>query len=123
VHDRVGLMYGHGLPHCRPHQVHEASVSSIPHEWWTPVHFPRADYLFKGDTGARVNVMSIADLSRLGFDFCDLTPSSILLMGFNRSIEQPCGQLETLIRVNGAGVLSDHVPRCGSLQFPTFVFA
>jgi hypothetical protein len=120
VHDaRVGLTYGHGIPHRRQHQVFEAAPAQVEtnfNEWWTPVHFSRADYLFKVDTGARVNVMSVADLSRIGFDFCDLAPSSVLLMGFNKAIVKPRGRLETQIRVNGVAfrTIFQVVDQCNS---------
>ncbi len=74
----VRATYGLGTPHgqCEAtttsQEVHDWS-----NEWWFPVHFPRSDYLMKVDTGARVNVMSIADLSRLGFTMRDLTPSNM----------------------------------------------
>ncbi len=55
----------------------------------------------KVDTGARVNVMSVADLSRLGLTMRDLTPSNICLVGFNRVIVQPRRQFRSKVRVNG----------------------
>jgi hypothetical protein len=96
-HGHLGLTYGMGSPHREP--VHEASTSNQVkfslNEWWIPAVFPRAMHLLKVDTGAHVNVMSVADMSRVGYDFRDLRPSSVLLVGFNKSIVQPRGQLHT----------------------------
>jgi hypothetical protein len=55
----------------------------------------------KVDTGACVNVISVVDLSRLEFVMRDLVPSNICLVGFNRVVVQPRGQLQAKVRVNG----------------------
>ncbi len=125
---RVGLSYGYGSPQRRRHpfmpphrardtRTHEINEVSDPaNEWWIPVKFPNNDYLFKVDTGARVNVMSFADLARLGYTLQDLVPSNICLVGFNKVIVRPLGVLRARIHVNGVTLLTNFhvVERCNS---------
>jgi hypothetical protein len=68
------------------------------------------------DTGARVNVMSVADLSRLGYLPRDLQPSHVCLIGFNKVIVRPLGVLRVRIVVNGVNLSTDFhvVERCNS---------
>lgn len=96
--------YGRGDPHRQTAHTGEAAVKQVrdANEWWVPIHFPGGDYLIKVDTGARVNVLSVADMSRLGYSYTDLKRSSVYLVGFNRAVVQPRGQLHARVRVNGA---------------------
>ncbi len=111
------LTYGLGSPH-RQAAIDDATVrTSCAHsDWWTPIHFPRCDYLIKVDTGARVNVISVADLSRLGYMLRDLVPSSVYLVGFNRAVVRPLGQLIVRVTVNNRSFDSCFhvVERCNS---------
>jgi hypothetical protein len=114
--------YGSGTPHrsCEALSARQdqpnTQVRDLSNEWWVPVHFPRSDYLMKVDTGARVNVISVADLSRLGYDMRDLVPSGICLVGFNRVVVQPRGQLQVKVRVNGSSFHTNFhvVDQCNS---------
>ncbi len=76
--------YGPGFPHRR-------NMATL----------KQGDYLIKVDTGARVNILSVADASRLGYDYRDFEKSPVFLVGFNRAIVQPRGQLRARVRVNG----------------------
>ncbi len=118
VTDNVGLSYGYGYPHRRSwHDINETSTVSPPvHEWCVPVNFPRCDYICKVDTGARVNVISLSDLSRLGYTRSDLQPSQVCLVGFNKSVVRPVGTLRVRIRVNGVSFVTEFqvVDRCNS---------
>jgi hypothetical protein len=121
---RVGLSYGYGSPQRQhvartrpdPRRYDINEVSDDFSEWWVPVKFPQCDYLFKVDTGARVNVLSMADLSRLGYQIRDLTPSNLCLVGFNRVVVYPLGQLRVRICVNGVTFFTQFhvVERCNS---------
>jgi hypothetical protein len=66
------------------------------------------------DTGARVNVISVADLARLGYLLTDLLPSHVCLVGFNKVVVKPLGALRVRIRVNGVSFHTDFqlVERC-----------
>ncbi len=121
---RVGLSYGYGTPHRQGpwhrgqrHVTYNVDeVSPCPSEWWIPVKFPRADYLCKVDTGARVSVLSYADISRLGYTLRDLSPSHICLVGFNKVIVRPLGVLSARVCVNGITFHTNFhvVERCNS---------
>ncbi len=118
VHAR--LTYGGGYPHRRfPARMDAATtdtVSPSPDEWWVPVRFPTSDYLVKVDTGARVNVMSVADVARLGYRLSDLKPTTVYLVGFNKAVVRPLGRLCVRVRVNGASFESEFhvVERCNA---------
>ncbi len=70
-------------------------------EWWVDVRTRSATLRFKADTGAKVNVCSLADLAKLGFRPCDLQGSNVYLIGFNRAVVYPVGALITVVEVNG----------------------
>jgi hypothetical protein len=83
--------YGAGFPHRLPwmdvNNATVATVRNVSDEWWVPVHFPKADYLLKVDTGVRVNVILAADLSRLGYRVGDLLHTTVFLVGFNKAVD------------------------------------
>ncbi len=118
VQSAVGLSYGYGTPHRqRFQQINEASaVSPNLHEWWVPVKFPSSDYICKVNTGARVNVLSLADISRLGDQLSDLSPSSICLVGFNMAVVRLLGVLCVRVCVNGTFFYTEFqvVEQCNS---------
>jgi hypothetical protein len=72
--------------------------------------------LLKVDTGARVNVLSVADLARLGYSICDLLPATVFLVGFNKAVVRLLGRLRVRIRVNKRSFETDfHVVKtCNS---------
>ncbi len=76
-------------------------VSESDQEWWVEVRTHSASMRFKADTGAKVNVCSVADLARLGFRPCDLQGSNVYLIGFNRAVVYPVGALVTVVEING----------------------
>jgi hypothetical protein len=114
------VTYGTGFPHRLPlahvDAAFQHTVRSTVNEWWVPAHFPTADYLLKVDTGARVNVWSVADLSRLGYRMSDLLPTSVFLVGFNKALVRPLGRLSVRIRVNNRAFETEFhiVERCNS---------
>ncbi len=118
----VGLTYVYGSPNRRPSHryapVDEASttVRKPNNKWWVTAVFPRTQYLLKVDTGAHVNVMSLADLSCLGYLQSDLQPSNLYLVGFNAAVVKPRGELPVKITVNGQTfeTVFQVVDRCNS---------
>jgi hypothetical protein len=123
----AGLTYGYGTPHRRhyearrPLQARTEEAAPLPvrthhKEWWVTSKFPRAEYFLKVDTGARVNIMSVADLSRVGYVLDDLRPSSMYLVGFNAAVVKPRGELPVQITVNGKtfDTVFQVVDRCNS---------
>jgi hypothetical protein len=112
------MTYGLGFPHHQEvlEEADTATVRDSNFDWWTPIHFPCCDYLIKVDMGARVNEISMADLSHLGYTLRDLSPSTVFLVGFNRAIVRPMGQLEVPVRVNGRSFYATFhvVERCNS---------
>ncbi len=114
------MTYGRGDPHRRAAVAMDTNamttVSSSPDEWWVPIKFPAHDYLVKVDTGARVNVMAMSDLARLGYRSSDLSPTSVYLVGFNKSVVRPLGCLCVRVRVNQVSFETEFhvVERCNA---------
>ena len=96
--------FGTGSPHRVSIDSTSAEVRNFRKEWWTQVTIGRAGYYMKVDTGARVNVISLADLSRLGYSLADLQPSRLWLVGFNTNIVHPLGALSAVLCVNGVSI-------------------
>ncbi len=95
----IGLTYGYGSPH-RPHAPSRSSATpryalldeafpmpvSAAREWRVLATFPHANYMFKMHvqyTGARVNLISVADISGHGYVLVESSPLRMVLVGFN----------------------------------------
>jgi hypothetical protein len=98
--------YGYGTPYRR---APINSVSKQTEEWWVPVTINCIKYQMKVDTGARVNVVSVADLSRWGLSRADLRPTSVYLVGFNAAVVQPCGEVKVVVKINGVSFCTNMV--------------
>lgn len=70
-------------------------------EWKVRAKIGNQSTLFKVDTGAGRNIISLAHLRMWGFRIGDLMPPSVCLRDFHGGGVIPCGVLCTEVQING----------------------